>query len=86
MCGRVPEHRKAHGGRRIKRKVLVGEDKGKGDKKAKARGKIDKEGNARHVHNLLITTCEIRCVTESANTGENTTSTYHSNVVPDQDQ
>lgn len=88
LCERVGEFQGT--GRRIKRKVLVEEDKGegagKGEKKSKGKKEETKEGIESHAHNLLITTCEIRCVTASANdTGANTTSTYHGNVAPDQE-
>ncbi len=51
------------------------EDKRKGARKEERRRKAD----------LLITTCKIRCVAESAkNTSTNATYSYHSNTAPEQ--
>ena len=58
-AGEFQSWRKAHRGRRINRGASVKEDKRKGEKKKEKR----KQGIERHVHNLLITKCEIRCVT-----------------------
>lgn len=60
-------------------------------RKTKGRERNGKKATERHVHSLLVTMCEIRCVTESAN-GTHTTQSqlfffsFNGNVAPDQDQ
>lgn len=48
-------------------------------RKTKGRERNVKKATERHVHSLLVTMCEIRCVTESANgTHTNPISTFFS--------
>lgn len=82
MCegGRVSELRKAHRRRRIQEE---GASRGR---QRRGEGREESKDRKKDEHNLLITMCEIRCVTKSANnTRAHTTSTYHGNVAPDQE-